>query len=77
MPLISIMVCDAEGCTNEIEIADMPDNAAIHMMQITDCMGEKYYFCSTECTIKFLSTYKNPYLKPENQKGILPGEDLN
>jgi hypothetical protein len=80
MGMVTIIHCDC-GCRRSIEIGDTHVKGAEEMLQVTDAMGKKIFLISTECFLKWASTYECPYSK-ENMKvdeteafeGLLPGD---
>lgn len=77
MPMTTIIECDV--CRKEFKIKDHAETpGAEEILQITDAMTKKYFFCTVSCLLKWLEKYKCPYKEePSPLKGdideFLPG----
>lgn len=72
MGLITTIQCDC-GCRKKIEIADVGfTRGSEQIVQIVDALGNKKYFLTTECFLKWAATYDCPY-SPEDFRD--PDED--
>lgn len=77
MPLLTKMQCDCK-CGKVYELDEEPRPEVRLMLQLTDSMGQKYFFASILCLKKFLETYQCPYITQEETaalESMLPGED--
>jgi hypothetical protein len=73
MGITTVVTCDC-GCKRTLEIGDKPVKGAEEMLQVTDCMGKKIFFITTQCFLEWASKYECPYNKEgQDVSGILPG----
>lgn len=61
MSRITIVECDAKGCTKKCEIREEPSAEVFTILQVTDTMGKSFWFCGADCLRKWLAEYKSPY----------------
>lgn len=77
MPIVTIIECDV--CHKRFEIQDNEETpGAEEILQITDAMTKKKFFCTIKCLDKWREKYVCPYKnEPKTVKGsadeYLPG----